>query len=71
MIEVSIQVGSSDICFEIAVQAESIRQALSIAGDRYAGSDLRVVFPIKPETFFVKDLAAAAEMIEIPESAAA
>jgi hypothetical protein len=30
-----------------------------------------VVFPIKPETFFVKDLAAAAEMIEIPESAAA
>jgi hypothetical protein len=67
MIEVSIQVGSSDVCFEIAVRAESIRQALSIAGDRYAGSDLKVVFPIKPETFFVKDLAAAAEMIEIPE----
>lgn len=71
MIEVSIQVGSSDICCEIAVRAESIRQALSIAGDRYAGSDLKVVFPIKPETYFVKDLAAAAEMIKIPESAAA
>jgi hypothetical protein len=28
------------------------------------------VFPIKPETFFVKDLVAAAELIEIPESVA-
>ena len=71
MIEVSIQVGSSDICSEMAVRAESIRQALSIAGNRYAGSDLRVVFPIKPAAFFVKDVAATTEMIEIPASAAA
>jgi hypothetical protein len=71
MIEVSIQVGSNDVCFQVAVQAESIRQALCIAGDRFAGSNLRVVFPIKPEAFFVKDVAATAEMIEIPASAAA
>jgi hypothetical protein len=68
MIEVSIEVGSGAICFETAVRAESIRQALSIAGDRYPGSELRVMFPIKPETFFVEEL--AAELIEIPESVA-
>jgi hypothetical protein len=70
MIEVSIQVGSNDVCFQVAVRAESIRQALCIAGDRFAGSDLRVVFPIKPETFFVEDLATPAELIEIPHSVA-
>jgi len=70
MIEVSIEVGSSDICSEMVIRAASIRQALSIAGDRYPGRDLRVVFPIKPETFFVEDLVTPAELIEIPHSVA-
>jgi hypothetical protein len=70
MIEVSIEVGSGDICSEMVIRAGSIRQALSIAGDRYPDRDLRVVFPIKPETFFVEDLATPAELIEIPHSVA-
>jgi hypothetical protein len=70
MIAVSIEVGSGAISLQVAVRAQSIRQALSLAGARYPGSDLRVVFPIQPETFFVEDLAAAAELIEVPESVA-
>ena len=70
MIEVSIQVGSGDICYEIAIRAGSIRQALSMAGDRYPGRDLRVVFPIKPETFFVEGLGVPAEPIWMPHSVA-
>jgi hypothetical protein len=70
MIEVSIEVGKGDICFEMVIRAGSIRQALSMAGDRYPDRDLRVVFPIKPETFFVEHLAAPAELIEMPYSVA-
>jgi hypothetical protein len=70
MIEVSIEVGSGDISCEMVIRAGSIRQALSIAGDRHPGRDLRVVFPIKPETFFVERLATSAELVEIPYSVA-
>jgi hypothetical protein len=70
MIEVSIEVGSGDFCREMVIRARSIRQALSIAGDRHPGRDLRVVFPIKPETFFVERLATSAELVEIPYSVA-
>jgi hypothetical protein len=68
MINASIKVGSGATSFRATVQAESIRRALSIAGNRYPGSALRVTFPIESETFFDKDCAAAAVLIEMPES---
>jgi hypothetical protein len=52
MIEVSVEVREGDAPFRVAVQAESIGQAVSIAKERHPGRDVRVVFPIDPESFF-------------------
>jgi hypothetical protein len=54
MIMVSIEVRSASARFRITVGAEGIEQALSLARRRYPGDELRVVFPIEPETFFVR-----------------
>ena len=37
------------------VQAESIREAVSITRGRYPGRDVRVIFPIDAEDFFFDD----------------
>ena len=37
------------------MSAESVRQAVSVMGERYPGRDVRVVFPISPEDFFLED----------------
>jgi hypothetical protein len=37
------------------VSAESVRQAVSVMRERYPGRDVRVVFPISPEDFFLED----------------
>ena len=58
MVRVSIEVDSGAARFGLAVRAESIRQALSIAEVLYPGADARVVFPIDPEGFFDEDPAA-------------
>ena len=39
----------------LAVEAESIRRALEIAGERKPWCTLNVVFPLDPDTFFVRD----------------
>jgi len=51
----------------LSVRAGSIRRALEIATDQNPGRALRVVFPLDPETFFVRDDAAEAgtELAEI------
>lgn len=54
MVKVSVGVRGGTARFRVAVQAESIRRALSPVGGRYPGSDLWVVFPIDPERFFVE-----------------
>ena len=36
------------------VQAESIREAVSITRRRYPGRDVRVKFPIDPDDFFLE-----------------
>ena len=35
------------------VSADSVRQAVSVMRERYPGRDVRVVFPIDSEEFFV------------------
>ena len=37
------------------VQAESIREAVSSTKGRYPGREVRVVFPIDPEDFFIEE----------------
>lgn len=52
MIEVSIETRGKNAGIRESVQAESIRQALSLASAAYPGSEVSVVFPIEPEALF-------------------
>lgn len=71
MIRVSVEVGSGTARFSVTVRAESIEHAVSIAEAHYPGGKGRVVYPIDPEPFFIKDRAASAGLItlETPERA--
>ena len=46
----------------LSVKAENIRRALEVAGEQNPGCALNVVFPLDPDTFFVR---AASEGVEI------
>jgi hypothetical protein len=54
MIRVSMEVREGAALSRTAVQAESIREAVSITRRRYPGRDVRVKFPIDPEDFFIE-----------------
>jgi hypothetical protein len=74
MVKVSIEVRNGATRFVVAVQAESIRRALSFLEEGYCGADLRVKCPIEPEDFFVNDPAAQVGIVGIkqpPEGMAA
>ena len=53
MIRVCIEVGEGRALSRATVRAESIREAVSITRGRYPGRDVRVIFPIDAEEFFV------------------
>ena len=53
MIKVSVEVREGAALFRVAVQAESIGRAMSIVNAGHPGRDVRVVFPIDPEEFFI------------------
>jgi hypothetical protein len=61
--------GSGAARFAAVVRDESIRHAVETAKARYPGA--RVVNPIDPEAFFIRDPAAPAGLVELemPESA--
>jgi hypothetical protein len=73
VVKVSIEVSSGTARFSVAVQAESIRRAVSIMGGRYPNCDIRVKFPLDPEGFFVNGSSARAGIVqaEQPERIAA
>jgi hypothetical protein len=52
MVMVCVEVREGDGLFRVAVQAESISQAVSIAKGSHPDRDVRVVFPIDPGEFF-------------------
>jgi hypothetical protein len=54
MIRVSMEVREGATLSRTAVQAESIREAVSITRRRYPGREVRVIFPIDPEDFFIE-----------------
>jgi len=45
----------------LSVRAESILRALEVAGEQNPGCALSVVFPLDPDTFFVRDTAEGIE----------
>jgi hypothetical protein len=53
MIRVCVEVREVSALFRVRVEAESISRALSIVKRHNPGRDVRVVFPIDPEGFFV------------------
>jgi hypothetical protein len=67
MVKVSMEVRSGAAHFDVAVQAKSIKRAMSIVRKRYPKANVRVKFPIKPESFFVEDAAPQVEQFEFEE----
>ena len=55
MIKVSVEVREEASFSRVAVQADTISQAVSITKVCHPGRDVRVVFPIDPEGFFAGD----------------
>ena len=60
MVKVSVEVRSGAARFRVGVRAPSIREALSLVGASYPRREVRVAFPIEPETFFVQESPALA-----------
>jgi hypothetical protein len=63
MVKVSVEVRSGTVRFRVGVQAQSIRRALSLVGGRYPQGQVRVVFPIEPQGFFVREPLALAGIV--------
>ena len=64
MVRVSIEVRSGVARFRVGIQSSSIQRAVSLAQTLYSASDVRVIFPIDPEGFFVEDVLAEEGLIE-------
>jgi hypothetical protein len=54
MIKIAIEVRSSAARFKVASLAESIEAALEMAKRYNPGKECKVVFPINPQSFFVR-----------------
>jgi hypothetical protein len=61
---VSVEVRNGAARFKVAVQAESIRRAVSLVGERYPGRDVSAKFPKDPEGLFVEAPATRAGIAE-------
>jgi hypothetical protein len=67
MVKVSMEVRSGAAHFDVGVQAQSIHRAVSLVKERYPKAYVQLKFPIKPEIYFVEDVAPQAEQIEFEE----
>ena len=54
MIKVSMEVREGAALSKATVQAESIREAVNITKRRHPGREVRVIFPIDAEDFFIE-----------------
>lgn len=55
MIRVTVEVVDGAAPVTVPVEGKTLLDALAAAKERYLGADVRVVFPIGPEEFFVRD----------------
>lgn len=65
MIRISVEVSSGVASFRAAVWAENIEHAVDIASTQYPRSEVRILFPIDPETFFAGDSGATVNQIQL------
>ncbi len=69
MVKVSIEVRNGTAHFKVAVSAESIEQAVNVARVSYPDcDDVRVKFPIDPESFLVHEPAPRAGIVGVESS---
>jgi hypothetical protein len=68
VIRVSVEVCSEADHFTTAVRAETIEGALSLARAHYPGGEVRVMFPIEPEEFFVNGTTHSSEVVHLERS---
>jgi len=55
MVTVSVRIREGTVSRQARITAESIRQALEVAGEERPGVSVEVVFPIDPEAYFAAD----------------
>jgi hypothetical protein len=65
MVKVSIEVRNGTAHFNVAIRAQSIERAASVARGSYPGCAVRVKFPIDPEGFFVNEPAPGAGIVGV------
>ena len=67
-----VEVGDGDARLRAAVRSESMQRAVDVAGSYYPGAGVRVVYPLAPEGFFVRDSTTPAGLVgfEMPEKVA-
>ena len=63
LLKVSVEVRSGTARFGVGVKARSTRKALSIVGGGYRHGEVRVVYPLEPEGFVVRDAPALARIV--------
>ena len=56
MIRISVEISYASGPFRVMVEAESIRRAVERIQRRHPGCEVKPVFPIDPETFFVDEI---------------
>jgi hypothetical protein len=64
MVRVAIEVRSGVARFRVGIHSSSIQRAVSLAQNWYSASDVRVIFPLDPEGFFVEDVLDKEGLIE-------
>jgi hypothetical protein len=64
VVKVSIEVGNGAARFRVGVQALSIHRAINLVKGFHSANDVKVVFPIDPESFFVEEALAAEGLIQ-------
>jgi hypothetical protein len=68
VIRVWIQIGGEAVSLRVEVRAQSLEQAVRLAGAQYPDREAKVLFPIDPETFFCSEAIVASEMARVKET---
>jgi hypothetical protein len=64
LVKVTVEVRSGAARFRVGVQAPSIQRGVSLVRRLHPAGDVKVIFPIDPMGFFVKDPAARVGSVE-------
>ncbi len=71
MIEAHLDLIDEAPTLALSVKAQSHMKGIVVAKEQSFGTDVRVVFPISPEEFFVKDVGVAGlSWLDVPEEVA-